>query len=566
MSQAEELGPEFNHMALLVSLAERWLVDVGFGDSFVEPLLLDERAEQTQGGRAYRIRRGRRPPDADAKRRRRRMERPVPLRPEATRVRRLRRDVRVSGTGARLGKSDYLVAEADEFDRSFLRLQPIIAVITNIDVEHLDTYRDLADIRDAFVTFAQKVPFFGQVIICLDDPNVQASCRASPIAAWSPTASRRRPTCRRRTCARTPAAAAAASPSARAATACSARCALPMPGTHNVQNALAAIAVALGLGLPFAALARVVAAFGGVHRRFERLGSWRGATVIDDYAHHPAEVTATLAAAREVFPGDAFTSSSSRTSTRARASRRTSSVARCWPPTRHRDRRLRFARGADPRRHRRAGGRGGARERPSQRALLSPTGATCRRCSPSCGRGRRGPHAGRRRRLPARAAIGWRRRRREQRAPLVPAPRPERRRCARPRRRRGGHAAATSLRRPPAPQSGVAALLAGAALRALRWWRCRWASSSGCSTRPTSSSAVEVDGSARIRRTGSRTRLEPLVGRTCWRCRSTACASVSQPTPGWPGGAAQRAARPPARLGRGAPGGGGPRPRTGSTS
>ena len=81
--------------------------------------------------------------------------------------------LRVSGTGARLGKSDYLVAEADEFDRSFLRLQPIIALITNIDREHLDTYRDLDDIRDAFVTFAQKVPFFGQVILCLDDPMIQ---------------------------------------------------------------------------------------------------------------------------------------------------------------------------------------------------------------------------------------------------------------------------------------------------------------------------------------------------------------------------------------------------------
>ncbi len=81
--------------------------------------------------------------------------------------------LRVTGTGARLGKSDYLVAEADEFDRSFLRLQPIIALITNIDREHLDTYRDLDDIRDAFVTFAQKVPFFGQVILCLDDPMIQ---------------------------------------------------------------------------------------------------------------------------------------------------------------------------------------------------------------------------------------------------------------------------------------------------------------------------------------------------------------------------------------------------------
>jgi UDP-N-acetylmuramate--alanine ligase len=207
--------------------------------------------------------------------------------------------LRVSGTGARLGKSDYLVAEADEFDRSFLRLQPIIALITNIDREHLDTYRDLDDIRDAFVTFAQKVPFFGQVILCLDDPVIQGIL---------PRLTDRRIV----TYGLTPQADLQAQELELDATGATfqvrsakegvlGRVRLPMPGTHNVQNALGALAVGLGLGLPFASLARSFADFGGVHRRFERLGRWRGATVIDDYAHHPTEVKATLQAARQVF-------------------------------------------------------------------------------------------------------------------------------------------------------------------------------------------------------------------------------------------------------------------------
>jgi UDP-N-acetylmuramate--alanine ligase len=217
--------------------------------------------------------------------------------------------LRVSGTGARLGKSDYLVAEADEFDRSFLRLQPIIALITNIDREHLDTYRDLDEIRDAFVTFAQKVPFFGQVILCLDDPMIQGIL---------PRLTERRLV----TYGLTPQADLQAQELELDATGATflvrsakdwpmgvrgggggvlGRVRLPMPGTHNVQNALGALAVGLALGLPFASLARSFADFGGVHRRFERLGHWRGATVIDDYAHHPTEVTATLQAARQVF-------------------------------------------------------------------------------------------------------------------------------------------------------------------------------------------------------------------------------------------------------------------------
>ena len=209
--------------------------------------------------------------------------------------------LRVSGTGARLGKSWYLVAEADEFDRSFLRLQPILAVITTIDVDHLDTYRDLADIEAAFEQFASTVPFFGQVITCLDDANVQTllprlAGRRVLTYGFSPQADLvaldvrstdggSRFTVRH------------------AQLGILGELAVPLPGRHNVQNALAAIGVSLAVGLDFPTIAKGIAAFKGVHRRFERLGSFRGATVVDDYAHHPAEVAATLDAAREAFPG-----------------------------------------------------------------------------------------------------------------------------------------------------------------------------------------------------------------------------------------------------------------------
>ncbi len=209
--------------------------------------------------------------------------------------------LRVSGTGARLGKSDYLVAEADEFDRSFLRLQPIVAVITNIDREHLDTYADLDEIREAFVTFANKVPFFGQVIVCLDDPNIQQimprlADRRVVTYGVSPQADLTLVDLERagigcRFTVLSPAKGALG------------RIELPMPGLHNVRNALAAVSVGLALGLDFEAISSGLASFSGVHRRFELIGRWRGAHVVDDYAHHPTEVAATLEAARSAFPG-----------------------------------------------------------------------------------------------------------------------------------------------------------------------------------------------------------------------------------------------------------------------
>ena len=207
--------------------------------------------------------------------------------------------MRALGTGARIGRGDYLVAEADEFDRSFLRLHPVIAAVTNIDVDHLDTYRDLADIEDAFVEFANRVPFFGRAILCIDDPNVQrimpritrrivtygvsaqaelAGYDVRPVAGGSRFRVRE------------------------AANGALGEIELPMPGLHNVRNALVAVAVARAMQIDFEVVARALAAFGGVHRRFERLGAWRGATVVDDYAHHPTELAATLEAARQVYP------------------------------------------------------------------------------------------------------------------------------------------------------------------------------------------------------------------------------------------------------------------------
>jgi UDP-N-acetylmuramate--alanine ligase len=208
--------------------------------------------------------------------------------------------LRLQGTGARLGHSQYLVAEADEFDRSFLRLTPVVAVVTTIDADHLDTYKDLDDIREAFVQFASRVPFFGRVVVGLDDPNVQGILprlaeRRLVTYGFSPQADL----------------SAVDLEPYPAGTRFSVRSLqrgvlgqieLPIPGRHNVANALAAVGVGLSLRLPFADIARGLAGFEGVHRRFEHVGSWRGAAVVDDYAHHPTEVAATLEAARQTFP------------------------------------------------------------------------------------------------------------------------------------------------------------------------------------------------------------------------------------------------------------------------
>ena len=203
------------------------------------------------------------------------------------------------GTNARLGQGEHLVAEADESDGSFLKLTPTIAVVTTVDAEHLDHYGTLEAVRDAFVVFLNKVPFYGAAIVCLDEPNVQLllprvdkrvityglessadlvarrvhleglTSRFEVVHRGSPLG----------------------------------ECTLRVPGRHNVANALAAIAVGLDVEVPFSTIQKALAAFAGVQRRFQLRGNVAGVTVVDDYGHHPAEIRATLAAAKAGFDG-----------------------------------------------------------------------------------------------------------------------------------------------------------------------------------------------------------------------------------------------------------------------
>ena len=200
----------------------------------------------------------------------------------------------LAGSNARLGKGEFIVVEADEFDRSFLSITPTIAVLTTLETDHLDCYRDLDDIKSAFVQFAGKVPFYGFVVLCLDEPalqdimpkikkkivtyglNGQADLQAVDIVHRQSTTTftvvsngKDLGTIR-----------------------------LQIPGVHNVQNALAAIAVGLELDVPFGKVKSGIEKFTGVFRRWEVKAELEGITVIDDYAHHPTEIRATLAGAK----------------------------------------------------------------------------------------------------------------------------------------------------------------------------------------------------------------------------------------------------------------------------
>jgi UDP-N-acetylmuramate--alanine ligase len=200
------------------------------------------------------------------------------------------------GSNARLGKSQYLVAEADESDRSFLKLSPILAVVTNLDREHMDSYADMADVENCFVEFMDKVPFYGAVTACVDDerlrgilPRVRRRVYTYGVAAEADFRLRMLP----------------------GADHCHARFEinarglvlgpfeLHVPGRHNVLNAAAAVAIGVQLGLTPEKIAAGLATFRGVDRRFQVRGVERGVTVVDDYGHHPTEIRATLQAARE---------------------------------------------------------------------------------------------------------------------------------------------------------------------------------------------------------------------------------------------------------------------------
>ncbi|CAN5496584.1 UDP-N-acetylmuramate--L-alanine ligase [soil metagenome] len=203
--------------------------------------------------------------------------------------------VNTLGSNARLGKSDWFVTEADESDRSFLMLYPTVAVVTNIDKEHMESYKGMEDVVQCFTDFVNKVPFFGACVLCLDDPNVQLII---------PHIKRRRVTYGMT---------AQADVSAKdiryndhfgstfsviKAGENLGEINLPVPGKHNVYNALASIAVALELDIPFVRIAESFNGFQNAHRRFQFKGEERGITVVDDYGHHPTEILATLSAAK----------------------------------------------------------------------------------------------------------------------------------------------------------------------------------------------------------------------------------------------------------------------------
>jgi UDP-N-acetylmuramate--alanine ligase len=199
----------------------------------------------------------------------------------------------MGGSNARVGRSDFLVVEADESDRSFLKLAPILAIVTNIDREHLDHYSSLEDIRQSFIEFVNKVPFYGAAILCLDDVHVQSIL----------------PEVKRRTITY-----GGVQADIKAKDVCCGpgasdfglefrgqdlgRFHLNIPGRHNVLNAMAAVAVALELDVKSDTIREGLATFSGVDRRFQKRGEARGITVVDDYGHHPTEIRATLAAAR----------------------------------------------------------------------------------------------------------------------------------------------------------------------------------------------------------------------------------------------------------------------------
>jgi UDP-N-acetylmuramate--alanine ligase len=198
------------------------------------------------------------------------------------------------GANARLGQGEFLVAEADESDGSFLKLSPTIAVVTTLDAEHLDHYGSLDAIRAAFLTFVNKVPFYGAAVLCLDEPNIQQMIpRVDKRVISYGLESSADLTARRL---------AFAGATARFEVVQRGRvlgpAVLEIPGRHNVLNALAAIAVGLDLEIRFDVITRALAGFRGVQRRFQIRGEARGVLVVDDYGHHPAEIRATLAAAK----------------------------------------------------------------------------------------------------------------------------------------------------------------------------------------------------------------------------------------------------------------------------
>lgn len=203
--------------------------------------------------------------------------------------------VKALGSNARLGQGEFLVAEADESDGTFLLLSPTLAVVTNIDREHMEFYETMERLTEAFLAFINKIPFYGLAILCLDHPGVRAllpkvkkrfvTYGFSPEADFSGRDFQAREM--------------GVEFSVWRRSESLGRLRLHLPGIHSATNALAAVAVAQELEIPFARVAEALEAFSGIHRRFEVKGEARGIMVIDDYGHHPAEIQATLGAIRE---------------------------------------------------------------------------------------------------------------------------------------------------------------------------------------------------------------------------------------------------------------------------
>ncbi len=213
-----------------------------------------------------------------------------------------------AGVNAQLGSGEYIVVEADESDASFLNLLPVVSVVTNIDADHMDTYgHDFGRLKQAFVEFLHRMPFYGAAVVCIDDAAIRELLPtiARPITSYGlsedaqiravdvrPVAGQMHFTVQRRNGVALP----------------DLPVVLNLPGEHNVLNALAAIGIAVELGVPDAAVQQALAEFKGVGRRFQRYGqaalpTGGYCTVVDDYGHHPVEMAATLAAARGAFPG-----------------------------------------------------------------------------------------------------------------------------------------------------------------------------------------------------------------------------------------------------------------------
>ena len=204
----------------------------------------------------------------------------------------------LGGSNAKLGQGDFLVAEADESDGSFLKLAPVLEVVTNIDLEHLDYYKSIEEIKAVFLEFIAKIPFYGAVILCLDDPHAasilpeikkrlltygltsQANIYAKGISTNG--INTRFEVCRD--------------------SEILGDIVLSLAGVHNVYNALAAVTVGLELDIPFATIAAALQSFSGVQRRLQIKGERRDITVVDDYGHHPTEIRATLSALRDAWP------------------------------------------------------------------------------------------------------------------------------------------------------------------------------------------------------------------------------------------------------------------------